>query len=88
MVSGQTSRLEVGSAFAVSRRASMCALGQKRTLKLLDATSALPPEADIDRCKCHVRFVPIADICTAAEAATNSGELGCAVPVEVKPVAE
>ena len=29
--------------------------------------SALPPKADMDERECHVRFVPEADICSAAK---------------------
>jgi hypothetical protein len=46
--------------------AVMSALGQKRTLMRLDPMSALPPKADIAERDYHVRFVPIADSCTAA----------------------
>ena len=28
----------------------------------------LPRKADVDRCECHVRFVPKATFCTAAKA--------------------
>ena len=44
----------------------MSALGQKRTSELVQSMSALPPIADISRRNCHVRFVPKADIRTAA----------------------
>jgi hypothetical protein len=57
MVSGQTSRLEVGSAFAVSRRAS-----QKQTLRGVRPMSALPPKADMDQQGRDVRFVPEAEV--------------------------
>src|SRR5262245_28627341 len=40
----------------------MSALGQKRTLRLLERMSALPPKADMDRHGRDVRFVPIANI--------------------------
>jgi hypothetical protein len=44
----------------------MSALGQKRTLGKVQLMSALPPKADI-RCRDrYVRFVPKADICSAA----------------------
>ena len=39
----------------------MSALGQKRTLPSVGAMSALPPKADIARCRDHVRFVPKAN---------------------------
>src|SRR5262249_367922 len=44
----------------------MSALGQKRTSHDVRAMSALPPKADIVQCGRHVRFVPKADLCTAA----------------------
>src|SRR5262249_58199147 len=44
----------------------MSALGQKQTLGKVRPISALPPKADIDRACRDVRFVPKADICTAA----------------------
>ena len=44
----------------------MSALGQKRTLGYLQAMSALPPKADIRQHNYDVRFVPKADICSAA----------------------
>jgi hypothetical protein len=40
----------------------MCALGQKQTFSDARRMSALPPKADIDFGKCHVRFAPKADI--------------------------
>jgi len=40
----------------------MSALGQKQTFCDAEATSALPPKADIDRRLGNVCFVPIADI--------------------------
>src|SRR5215469_9237444 len=49
----------------LSRR-FMSALGQKRTLTHVHGMSALPPKADIAERRCHVRFVPKADSCTAA----------------------
>jgi hypothetical protein len=44
----------------------MSALGQKQTLDWPPLMSALPPKADIGTQSRNVRFVPIADICTAA----------------------
>ena len=40
----------------------MSALGQKQTSEDIQAMSALPPKADIDRACWDVRFVPKADI--------------------------
>src|SRR5262249_23719755 len=40
----------------------MSALGQKRTSRLVEGMSALPPKADITDRSWHVRFVPKADI--------------------------
>jgi hypothetical protein len=45
----------------------MSALGQKQTLEPLHPMSALPPIADIGEHDRHVRFVPKADICSAAK---------------------
>jgi hypothetical protein len=45
----------------------MSALGQKQTLHSEIGMSALPPKADIAEHDRHVRFVPKADICTAAK---------------------
>jgi hypothetical protein len=36
-------------------------MDQKRTFRIVRAISAIPPKADIDRCPCHVRFVPCVD---------------------------
>src|SRR5262249_3137752 len=47
----------------------MSALGQKQTSGKGRQMSALPPKADIAECDWHVRFVPKADSCIAA----NSG---------------
>src|SRR6516225_8704473 len=44
----------------------MSALGQKRTLQCILVMSALPPKADMDQYGRDVRFVPKADICSAA----------------------
>jgi hypothetical protein len=44
----------------------MSALGQKRTLGDVRLMSALPPKADIAGSQLDVRFVPKADICSAA----------------------
>ena len=44
----------------------MSALGQKRTSEHVQSMSALPPIADIGTQARNVRFVPKADICTAA----------------------
>jgi hypothetical protein len=43
----------------------MSALGQKQTSHLVGLMSAIPPKADIAERDWDVRFVPIADICTA-----------------------
>src|SRR5262249_1615975 len=48
-----------------TRRDSMSALGQKRTLTSAWAMSALPPKADIGGVSSDVRFVPKADIACA-----------------------
>jgi hypothetical protein len=45
----------------------MSELGQKQTLRRSIAMSALPPKADIGTQPRDVRFVPIADSCTAAK---------------------
>jgi len=45
----------------------MSALGQKQTLKRFHPMSALPPIADIGTHSRNVRFVPKADICSAAK---------------------
>ena len=61
----------IGLMFHTSRYATlarpMSAVGQKQTLRRSNATSALPPKADIDGRSPDVRFVPIADSCTAAK---------------------
>jgi hypothetical protein len=44
----------------------MSALGLKQTLGKVRLMSAIPPKADIAERRCHVRFVPKADSCTAA----------------------
>jgi hypothetical protein len=44
---------------------AMSALGQKRTLRRVQTMSAIPPKADIAEDDWDVRFVPIADSCTA-----------------------
>src|SRR5262249_9374266 len=46
----------------------MSALGQERTLHVTYPMSALPLKADKARTCWHVRFVPKADLCTAAKA--------------------
>jgi len=46
---------------------AMSALGQKQTSRSEIAMSALPPKADIAEYDWDVRFVPKADICTAAQ---------------------
>jgi hypothetical protein len=56
-------------------------MGQKRTLVTPKGMSALPPKADIAERDHHVRFVPKADICTAANsryAYTFVPSTGCA----------
>ena len=45
----------------------MSALGQKRTCAVQRGMSALPPKADMCGATRYVRFVPIADSCTAAK---------------------
>src|SRR6516165_9773164 len=47
-------------------KSPMSALGQKQTSQCVCAMSALPPKADIGTQSRNVRFVPIADSCTAA----------------------
>ena len=42
-------------------------MGQKQTSAHVRVMSALPPKADIDRHGRHVRFVPKADSCNAAQ---------------------
>jgi len=42
-------------------------MGQTRTFSGQAPMSALPPKADIDRHGRHVRFVPKADSCNAAQ---------------------
>jgi hypothetical protein len=52
----------------VSRRSKgspMSALGQKRTLRLINPMSALPPKADIAEPKEHVPFVPLSELCAS-----------------------
>ena len=43
----------------------MSALDQKQTFAAQQGMSALPPKADMCVATRHVRFVPIADSCTA-----------------------
>src|SRR5215471_19670561 len=57
---------------SVTANGSMSALGQKQTLGKVRLMSALPPKADIRTQPCDVRFVPIADSCTAPNS-TRSG---------------
>ena len=45
----------------------MSALGQKQTLQRILVMSALPPIANIGTRSWNVRFVPKADICSAAK---------------------
>ena len=40
----------------------MSALGDQRTLQHVRAMSALPPKADINRCRRNVRFMPLATV--------------------------
>src|SRR6516164_11451203 len=55
----------------------MSALGQKRTSRSVEAMSALPPKADIGTHAPNVRFVPKADICSAAKSvAFNTPDAG------------
>jgi hypothetical protein len=54
----------------------MSALGQKQTFPHVQRMSAIPPKADIVRHGGNVRFVPIADSCTAA----INAELGQVLP--------
>src|SRR5215469_15701151 len=54
----------------------MSALGQKQTSRHLQLMSALPPKADVAKLRCHVRFVPKADSCTAASNLFNHC-IGC-----------
>jgi hypothetical protein len=50
----------------VAQKTSMSHLGQKQTSRHLQPMSALPSKADIGTQPLNVRFVPKADICTAA----------------------
>jgi len=52
----------------------MSALGQKRTFALQKVMSALHPIADMCGATRDVRFVPIADSCTAAGTARYSAK--------------
>jgi len=45
---------------------SMSALGQKQTCAPVQVMSAIPPKADIAVGQIDVRFLPKADICSAA----------------------
>ena len=45
----------------------MSALGQKRTFAVQKVMSALPPKADMCGATRHVRYVPIADSCSATK---------------------
>jgi len=56
----------------------MSALGQKQTSEHFCAMSALPPKADIGESDWHVRFVPKADICSAAILPLFDHQLGVA----------
>ena len=49
------------------QNALMSALGHKRTLRHVQAMSALPPKADVSLVRCDVRFVPKADITVGAK---------------------
>jgi hypothetical protein len=51
--------------------------------------SALPPKADIDQRECDVRFVPKADLCTAAKEfySITSSALSNSVCGKVRPSA-
>ena len=51
----------------------MSALGQKQTCAAQKRMSALPPIADIRPRKCHVCFVPIADIGKTSGATKRMG---------------
>ena len=55
----------------------MSALGQKQTFRNVSMMSALPPRADIGTQLLNVRFVPKADICTAANLDQNSARTLC-----------
>ena len=55
----------------------MSALGQKQTFGLFIAMSALPPKADIGGRQFDVRFVPEADLCTAAKSVLVDQLIGC-----------
>jgi hypothetical protein len=50
---------------ATRQQSRMSASGQKQTSRPEISMSALPPKADIVQHGGDVRFVPIADICTA-----------------------
>src|SRR6516165_4331804 len=73
----------------------MSALGQKRTSRPLEGTSALPPEADIGTQSGIVRFVPKADILPAVlsvelivqpDAHDVVGEIGVCVNSSLTPL--
>src|SRR6516165_3483343 len=55
----------------------MSANGQKQTLRVVRPMSALPPKTDIDERDRHVRYVPKADLCTAAKAAYSITSSAC-----------
>ena len=55
-------------------------MGQKRTWRTQFRMSALPPKADIVRHGGNVRFVPIADSCTAAKRPLAEWVLGAFPP--------
>jgi len=72
--------------FAWQQSPGRNALGQKQAFEVVFAMSALPPKADMDQCRRDVRFVPIADSCTAAidliaSAAPSRGS--CHIPPEL-----
>jgi len=65
----------------------MSALAQKQTLQSVKPMSALPPKADIAENDRHDRFVPKADICSAAiflysitSSARPSSDSGTVIP--------
>jgi hypothetical protein len=63
---------------------AMSALGQKQTLAVQNAMSALPPIADIPGGDQHVCFVPIADISANLFCQLQRGHRLCAVAPQIK----
>jgi hypothetical protein len=59
----------------------MSALGQKQTSRPEISMSALPPKADTQGHKPHVRFVPEADSCTAAKTVPKRDAALATIPI-------